>query len=133
MNPIYNEYLTFLRDVTGEKLSNLKEGYFWLDRQIIKGFDKQGNIHSFYRVNISDNMKVSFQIIFSNLFLFYTLIIIVFSYPDCFINQSSNLSDWSMYSTLHPTRKNSFPTKSLNLFSRFIHLSLLPSPYPIAL
>ncbi len=57
MNPIFNEYLTFLRDTTGEKLLDLKEGYFWLDRQIIKGFDKQGNIHKFYRINISNDLE----------------------------------------------------------------------------
>ena len=57
MNPIFNEYLTFLRDTTGEKLPDLKEGCFWLDRQIIKGFDKQGNIHKFYRINISNDLE----------------------------------------------------------------------------
>ena len=59
MNPIFNEYITFLRDTSGESLPDLKEGYFWLDRQIIKGFDKQGNIHKFYRINISDSLKLS--------------------------------------------------------------------------
>ena len=59
MNPIFNEYITFLRDTSGESLSDLKEGYFWLDRQIVKGFDKQGNIHKFYRINISDSLKLS--------------------------------------------------------------------------
>lgn len=59
MNPIFNEYLTFLRDTSGKQLSELKEGYFWLDNQIIKGFDKQGNIHKFYRIKISDLLKVT--------------------------------------------------------------------------
>ena len=59
MNPIFNEYITFLRDTSGESLPNLKEGYFWLDRQIVKGFDKQGNIHKFYRISISDSLKLS--------------------------------------------------------------------------
>ena len=57
MNPIYNEYLTFLRDSTGEKLENLQEGYFWLDKSIIKGFDKAGKIHKFYRISIDKAMK----------------------------------------------------------------------------
>ena len=43
MNLIYKEYIKFLRDVTGKELADIKEGYFWLDKQIIKGFDK--NIH----------------------------------------------------------------------------------------
>lgn len=59
MNPIFNEYLTFLRDTSGKQLSELKEGYFWLDNQIIKGFDKQGNIHKFYRIKISDLLMVT--------------------------------------------------------------------------
>lgn len=59
MNPIFNEYLTFLRDTSGESLSDLQEGYFWLDRQIIKGFDKQGNLHKFYRINVSDSLELS--------------------------------------------------------------------------
>ena len=59
MNPIFNEYLTFLRDTSGKQLSELKEGYFWLDNQIIKGFDKQGNTHKFYRVKVSDDLKLT--------------------------------------------------------------------------
>lgn len=61
MNPIFNEYLTFLRNTSGKQLSELKEGYFWLDNQIIKGFDTQGNLHKFYRIKVSDNLKVLFQ------------------------------------------------------------------------
>lgn len=57
MNPIFKEYITFLKDVSGEELPELKEGYFWLDRQIIKGFDGQGNIHKFFRVKVSDDLK----------------------------------------------------------------------------
>lgn len=57
MNPIYNEYLTFLRDTTNQPLDDLTEGYFWLDKSIIKGFDKQGNEHKFYRIKIDDNLK----------------------------------------------------------------------------
>lgn len=61
MNPIFNEYLTFLRDTSDKQLSELKEGYFWLDNQIIKGFDKQGNIHKFYRIKVSNDLKLTFQ------------------------------------------------------------------------
>lgn len=57
MNPIYNEYLTFLRNITKQPLNDLKEGYFWLDRLIIKGFDKQGNEHKFYRVKIDNTLE----------------------------------------------------------------------------
>ena len=57
MNPIYNEYLTFLRDTARQPLEDLKEGYFWLDKSIIKGFDKQGNEHKFYRVKIENSLE----------------------------------------------------------------------------
>ena len=57
MNPIYNEYIKFLRDTSGEKLPEFKEGYFWLDKQIIKGFDLQGQEHKFYRVKVSDDLE----------------------------------------------------------------------------
>ena len=56
MNPIYDEYINFLRNTSGMKLHELKEGYFWLDNQIIKGFDKSGNIHKLWRVKISDSL-----------------------------------------------------------------------------
>lgn len=62
MNPIFNEYIKFLRDTSGQELSDLKEGYFWLDRSIIKGFDKQGNIHKFYRINISDKLDLAIDV-----------------------------------------------------------------------
>ena len=54
MNPIFSEYITFLRDSTKQSLADLKEGYFWLDKLIIKGFDKDGNIHKLYRVRINE-------------------------------------------------------------------------------
>jgi len=59
VNPIFNEYLTFLRNTSGNSLPDLKEGYFWLDRQIIKGFDKQGILYKFYRISISDDLKLT--------------------------------------------------------------------------
>ena len=57
MNPIYNEYLTFLRDTTKQSLKDLKEGYFLLDKSIIKGFDKQGNEHKFYRIKVDNSLE----------------------------------------------------------------------------
>lgn len=59
MNLIYKEYIKFLRDVIGKELADIKEGYFWLDKQIIKGFDKYGNIHKFYRVVISNDLSTA--------------------------------------------------------------------------
>lgn len=62
MNPIFKEYIQFLNDTTINKdkvpeLAQIKEGYFWLDKLIIKAFDKQGNIHKILKINISDNLK----------------------------------------------------------------------------
>ncbi|MBO5828780.1 MAG: phosphoadenosine phosphosulfate reductase family protein [Paludibacteraceae bacterium] len=59
MNPIFNEYIEFLNDTNKTKIEDLKEGYFWLDKSIIKGFDKNGEIHKFYRVKIEDDLSVS--------------------------------------------------------------------------
>lgn len=61
MTPIFNEYIQFLNDVNNSDadISDLQEGYFWLDNSIIKGFDKQGNIHKFFRVKIDDYMNLS--------------------------------------------------------------------------
>lgn len=61
MNPIFKEYIKLLNDITINKnevqeLSQLKEGYFWLDKLIIKAFDKKGNIHKILKVNISENL-----------------------------------------------------------------------------
>lgn len=58
MNPIFNEYIQFLNNVSKTKVNDLKEGYFWLDKSIIKGFDKNGKIHKFYRIKIEDNLSV---------------------------------------------------------------------------
>ena len=115
MNPIYNEYITFLRDTTGEKLSNLKEGYFWLDRQIVKGFDKQGNVHKFYRVNISNDMKVSFL-----------------SKPKGYSNINEVvLSSWNELIEMNKEHLQKIETESLNLIKEKIekykeYTSLIP-------
>lgn len=66
MNPVYNEYIKFLRDTSGKELSDLKEGYFWLDKSIIKGFDKQGKEHKFYRIKISDDLETVQVLILKN-------------------------------------------------------------------
>lgn len=38
-------------------MPELKEGYFWLNNQVIKGFDHTGKIHKFFRVKISDDLE----------------------------------------------------------------------------
>lgn len=59
MNPVFKEYCKFLKDTVDLEL---EEGYYWLDNQIIKAFDKQGNIHKLYRIVIDDNLSVSYKI-----------------------------------------------------------------------
>ncbi len=58
MNPVFNEYIEFLNSTSKTKIDDLKEGYFWLDKSIIKGFDKSGKIHKFYRIKIEDDLSV---------------------------------------------------------------------------
>lgn len=58
MNPVFNEYIEFLKVTSKTKIDNLKEGYFWLDKSIIKGFDKNGVVHKFYRIKIEDDLSV---------------------------------------------------------------------------
>lgn len=58
VQPIFKEYIKFLQD--NDVNLELKEGYYWLDNQIIKAFDKQGNIHKIARIRIDDNLKVSY-------------------------------------------------------------------------
>lgn len=59
MNPVFKEYCKFLKDAVNLEL---KEGYFWLDNQIIKAFDKQGNLHKLYRIVVDDNLSISYKI-----------------------------------------------------------------------
>lgn len=71
MLPVFNEYITFLRDVTLLPLNDLEEGYFWIDNLIIKGFDKSGKIHKFYKIRIDKTLiKLNFysKIVFNFLY-----------------------------------------------------------------
>lgn len=57
MNPIYNEYIKFLKD--NNINLPIEEGYYWLDNQIIKAYDKQGNLHKLYRLKIDDDLNIT--------------------------------------------------------------------------
>lgn len=59
LNLVFKEYIGFLKD-KGLPIE-LKEGYYWLDRQIIKAFDKQGNIHKIIRLNVNDKLDIDFK------------------------------------------------------------------------
>lgn len=61
MNLVFNEYINFLKDKgLDNNLYNLEEGYYWQDRQIIKAYDKEGNIHKVLRIKIDDDFKITF-------------------------------------------------------------------------
>lgn len=59
MNLVYKEYIQFLK-YKGVNL-DLQEGYYWLDRQIIKAFDKQGNIHKIARLYVDDDLNITYK------------------------------------------------------------------------
>lgn len=59
MNLVYKEYIQFLHD-KGVKL-DLQEGYYWLDRQIIKAFDRQGNIYKIARLYVDDDLNITYK------------------------------------------------------------------------
>jgi len=58
MNPVFKEYGKFLKDTCGLEL---EEGYYWLDNQIIKCFDYEGNIHKLYRLKINDDLSMTYS------------------------------------------------------------------------
>lgn len=59
MNLIFKEYIKFLKD--NNCIYDLKEGYYWLDRQIIKAYDTEGNLHKILKINIDDRLNISFK------------------------------------------------------------------------
>lgn len=61
MNPIFKEYIDFLNDKTKCFLP-LQEGYFWLDKSIIKCFDKKGQIHKLYRICVDNDLNIKIKV-----------------------------------------------------------------------
>lgn len=59
MNLVFKEYIQFLES-KGLK-NKLKEGYYWYDKSIIKAYDKEGNVHKILRVQIDDNLDITFK------------------------------------------------------------------------
>lgn len=59
LNLVYKDYIEFLK--TKGLSYELKEGYYWLDKSIIKAFDKEGNIHKVLRIKIDDNLDMTFS------------------------------------------------------------------------
>lgn len=67
MNLVFKEYLKFLEDKGIDILAHdLKEGYYWLDNQIIKAYDKQGNIHKVIRLAIDDTLNMTIKTVYKD-------------------------------------------------------------------
>ena len=56
---MYNEFIDFLKDNDME--CDLQEGYYWLDRMIIRAFDKQGKEHKILRIYVDNDFNISFK------------------------------------------------------------------------
>lgn len=61
MLPIFKEYIQFLNDKTGnaDELMVLSEGCYWVDNQIVKVFDKEGNLHKILKINIKNDLSIT--------------------------------------------------------------------------
>jgi len=67
LNLIYGEYLEFLKS-NGINIAEhkLKEGFYWLDRQIIKAYDTNGDIHKIIRLATDDELNISIKTVYEN-------------------------------------------------------------------
>ena len=63
MLPIFKEYIQFLKDKTDsdDKLEVLSEGYYWVENQIIKAFDADGNLHKILKINIANDLNITIK------------------------------------------------------------------------
>jgi 3'-phosphoadenosine 5'-phosphosulfate sulfotransferase (PAPS reductase)/FAD synthetase len=61
--PVFKEYIQFLKDKTNndKELDILSEGYYWVDRQIIKVFDSKGNLHKLLKINIDKDLNMTIK------------------------------------------------------------------------
>ena len=59
MLPIFNEYSSMLQDF-GIELP-YSPNKLWVDRLIIRGFDKKGNQHKICRLNITDDLRYEYK------------------------------------------------------------------------
>jgi phosphoadenosine phosphosulfate reductase len=60
LQPIFNEYIQFLKD-NGVDLP-IEEGYYWLDNQIIKAYDTKGNLHKIARLKIDNELNITYKL-----------------------------------------------------------------------
>jgi len=64
---VWNEYLEFLKNngIDVDKYG-LKEGYYWLDNQIVKAYDKKGILHKIVRLFIDEKLNVQIKTVYKN-------------------------------------------------------------------
>lgn len=56
MTPVYNEYITFLKD-NGIKI-DLREGYLWNDKTILKAYNKKGELVKICKIKVNDDLSL---------------------------------------------------------------------------
>jgi len=62
MTPIFNEFITYIKTVAPDsRLDIIKEGYYWLDRNIVKAFNSEGELIKIVRLQIQDNLEASLK------------------------------------------------------------------------
>lgn len=58
MQPVFKEFAKFLKDL-GADISWFKEGYYWLDNNLIKGF-RNGKLVFLYKIVVDDDLNLTF-------------------------------------------------------------------------
>lgn len=58
MLPIFNEYKKFFND-NNIDISEFEDNKLWMDKQIIKGFNKNGEIEKILRINVDENLNIT--------------------------------------------------------------------------
>lgn len=57
MQPIFKELIEAWKSMGVD--IQLIEGFYWLDKQIVKAFDSAGNIHFLYKITVNDDLTIS--------------------------------------------------------------------------
>ena len=107
MNPVFKEYAQMLKEKTG---LSLQEGYFWIDNQIVKCFDKEGNVHKLYRIKVEDDLSMSYtkpKSGYSNL-IDNTIV---------YKGKESELASWEDVININKEHLNTIEEESLNVIT----------------
>ena len=95
MTPVYKQYLKYIKDTTQDcKIDELKEGFYWLDRNIIKAFDIDGNVYKIVRLYISNELEATTK---------------------WYENKEFELASWEDVIKLHNDNINKIEKNSINL------------------